>query len=105
MNFKMYESEAGGTALWESGNKNISVTSGIFTYTMSPNIDWRKKDIWLQLVVNGIELAPREKIMAQAYALHSKSAENLTASSEIKVNISTITSSIGLNNSGDRIIL
>ncbi|MDR2425877.1 MAG: hypothetical protein LBD46_01615 [Endomicrobium sp.] len=101
MNFKLYENETGGTALWESGNKNINVTSGIFTYTMLPNIDWRKKDIWLQLVVNGIELVPREKIMTQAYALHSNSAENLSSNSEIKVQVSTKTVSVGVNSSGE----
>ena len=68
---------------------------------MIPNIDWRKKDVWLQLVVNGVELVPREKIMAQVYALHSKSSENLFSNSEIKVEISTKTASVGVNSAGE----
>jgi hypothetical protein len=31
-NFKIYDTSEGGTALWESGNQNIILSSGIFTY-------------------------------------------------------------------------
>jgi len=88
MNFKLYGAASGGTALWESGNQNIAVSSGIFTCDLTPQgVDWRGKDIWLELVIENKVLAPREKIMSQIYAFHSDSAENLSADSEIEITV------------------
>lgn len=98
VNFKIYAVATGGTALWESGNQNIEINDGIFSHTLTPNIDWRKKDLWLEIAVDNKTLAPREKIMAQAYALHSDSAETLSVSdSEIEVVIGTSTAYIGIS--------
>jgi microcystin-dependent protein len=99
-NFKIYDISEGGTALWESGNQNIILSSGIFTYIIKPNesmVDWRKKDLWLQIVVDGRELLPREKITAQPYAFHSYSCENLSSNNEIKIEIGGNTAYIGLD--------
>ncbi|MDR3256573.1 MAG: phage tail protein [Endomicrobium sp.] len=99
-NFKIYEKEEGGTAIWESGNQGIKLSSGIFSYTIKPDetrVDWRKKDLWLQVVVDGRELLPREKFMAQSYSLHSKAAENLSSNREIKVEIGASTAYIGID--------
>ena len=74
--FQIYASATGGTALWDSGYLSVSITSGIFSCVLTPNVDWRKKDLWLQLIVDGKELTPREKLMAQPYALQARAAEN-----------------------------
>ena len=80
MNFKLYSQLTGGTALWESGTENIKVSSGIFTYVIEPpktQVDWRNKDIYLEIEIDGKKLEPREKILSVPYALHSATSENI----------------------------
>ncbi|WP_413854570.1 hypothetical protein [Candidatus Ruminimicrobium bovinum] len=79
MNFKLYPVEIGGTALWESGPENIKVSSGIFTYVIKPSmtqVDWRNKDIYLEIEIDGKKLEPREKLLAVPYSLHSNTTES-----------------------------
>ncbi|MDR3195965.1 MAG: phage tail protein [Endomicrobium sp.] len=99
-NFKIYDASEGGTALWESGNQTVKLSSGVFTYIIKPDesmVDWRKKDLWLQIVVDGRELFPREKVTAQPYSFHSYSAENLSSESEIKIEIGENSAYIGMD--------
>lgn len=100
-NFKIYNQETDGTALWESGNQSIKVSSGLFSYVIKPDlnkVDLRKSNLWLQLVVDGKELTPREKLLSQLYSLHSLSAETLSANNEIVIKIGTSSVSIGIKN-------
>lgn len=76
INFKIYNSLTGGTAKWESGTQNVVVSSGVFSVAISPDIDWRDKDYYIELEVNGKRLEPREKLTAMPYALHSNSTES-----------------------------
>lgn len=77
MVFKLYEQESGGNSIWTSNTVNIAISSGIFTYTLKPTgIDWKKKDIWLELTVGTNIMSPREKLMSQPYALHATNASN-----------------------------
>ena len=81
MNFKIYDQLTGGTAKWESGENFVKVSSGIFSYTFSPDstlVDWSKKDFYLELVVDGKVLSPREKLTSVPYSLHSTNADNIT---------------------------
>ena len=81
MNFKIYDQLTGGTAKWESGEKSVKVSSGIFSYTFSPDtaqVDWSKKDFYLELVIDGKVLSPREKLTSVPYSLHSTTADNIT---------------------------
>ncbi len=82
MNFKIYDQLTGGTSKWESGNKSVKVSSGIFSYTFSPDeisIDWAKKDFYLEIVIDGKILSPREKLTSVPYSLHSTTADNITS--------------------------
>lgn len=100
-NFKIYNQESDGTALWESGKQSIKVSSGLFSYVIKPDlnkVDLRKSNLWLQLVVDGKELTPREKFSSQLYSLHSLSAESLSANDEIVIKIGTSSVSIGIKN-------
>jgi microcystin-dependent protein len=100
-NFKIYNQESDGTAIWESGNESIKVSSGLFSYVIKPDlnkVDLRKSNLWLQLVVDGKELSPREKFSSQLYSLHSLSAETLSANDEIVIKIGTSSVSIGIKN-------
>jgi microcystin-dependent protein len=77
MNFRIYRSATGPGTAWESGNVGVAVSSGTFAYTLTPDIDWRQKDYWIETTVSGKTLSPREKLSAQAYALHSRTAEDI----------------------------
>jgi hypothetical protein len=102
MRFTLYGDSDGITQLWTTGDVAVNVSSGIFTYTLKPvNVDWRKKDIWLELNVGGRVLLPREKVMSQMYAIHSQSAENLSSNSEMNVQVANNKGVIGVNSSGE----
>jgi microcystin-dependent protein len=101
VNFKLYNQAEGGTALWESGYENIQFSSGIFSYTIRPNetrVDWKNKNIWLEVVVDGKELKPREKLMSVPYSLHSQSTEKLSANNEIEVEVNGNKVYVGIDN-------
>ncbi|MCX5782379.1 MAG: hypothetical protein NT145_06715 [Elusimicrobia bacterium] len=78
MVFEIYPAASGGIASWSSGTQSVSVSSGIFSYILTPNVDWRGKDYWIQLTVNSKILSPREKITAQMYSLHSQTSEGFS---------------------------
>jgi len=83
MNFKFYSEPTGGTALWESGTQSVKVSSGIFTYVIKPgSVDWRNKDIYLEIVIDNNVLEPREKLLAVPYSLHSNTTEAATVTEE-----------------------
>jgi len=81
INFQLYNSENATIPFWQSGDKNIQVTSGVFNYVLepefeNPNITTGKKvdlrnGLYLQLVVNDVPLLPKEEIMPQVYALYA----------------------------------
>ena len=52
MNFKIYDQFTGGTANWESGNKSVVVSSGIFSVVLNPDVDWRGKDYYLEIEID-----------------------------------------------------
>jgi len=83
MNFKIYPSATGGIPVWSSGDVIIAVSSGAFNYVLTPigGIDWRLKDYWLETTISGKTLSPREKLTAQVYAIHSRTAEDVSKSS------------------------
>ncbi|OGS03972.1 MAG: hypothetical protein A2204_07615 [Elusimicrobia bacterium RIFOXYA1_FULL_47_7] len=80
MSFKIYDAASGGNQLWSSGDINISVQNGVFSYVLTPNLDWRTKNLWIETVVSSKILSPREKITAQGFALHSKTSEDIEKS-------------------------
>ncbi len=86
INFQLYNVPTGGGPLWESGNKSIDLVNGAFAYTLGKdnssifsNIDWKNKEIYLQVVIdNTIYLSPRERIGSVAYALVASKVEGIT---------------------------
>ncbi|MCL2335250.1 MAG: phage tail protein [Endomicrobia bacterium] len=79
LRFEYYQSLTGTTDMIPNSTESFEVTpsSGIFQVTLQPNFNWKKYgNIYLQLYVNGKEMKPREKFMAQPYALYSKTAGN-----------------------------
>ncbi len=89
MNFKIYNQLVGGTAKWESGNKSVVVSSGVFSVVLNPDIDWRQKDCYLEIEIENKKLEPREKLTAVPYSLHSNTTESatVTENSEFSVTV------------------
>ncbi|GAB1402668.1 hypothetical protein MASR1M68_15790 [Elusimicrobiota bacterium] len=72
MNFLIFDNLTSGSLLWQSGVQSISVSSGIFTYVMQPsNVDWQVKDCYLEVVIDGKVMTPREKLTSVPYAIHA----------------------------------
>ena len=101
INFKIYSVESAGTAVWESGNQSVAISSGIFSYTLQPSVDWSGKDYWIEIVIDNKVLSPREKLSAQVYALHSATAEHINSSNEINIKSGNNTGKMGVNASGE----
>jgi len=80
---KIYTQETGGIPIWSSGVMNIYVSSGIFNCVISPNIDFRDSNFWIETVVNNKIFSPRQKIAPQMFAIHSRTAENLSKKGDI----------------------
>ncbi len=101
INFRIYPSEIGGTAVWEK-TYNVQVSSGIFSVTLTPDtVDWRNKDYYIEIEVGGKKLSPREKLTAVPYSLHSATSEsgNVTAVGEYSITVGNDKKFI-VNNSG-----
>lgn len=86
MNFRFYTTLSGAGFAWETGDVEVKVSSGIFSYPLKPSVDWRGTTFYIETVVSGKTLSPREKITSQAYALHSRTAEDIEKSNGSTIN-------------------
>ena len=78
INFKIYDAATVGELKWESTAQAITVSTGIFNYQMTPTgIDWSTGQYWLEIVVGGTSLSPREQLLASAYSLYSDDSDKL----------------------------
>jgi len=91
---KIYTQPTGGTPIWSSGVMNVDVSSGIFSCLISPSIDFRDGNFWIETIVNNKIFSPRQKIVPQMFAVHSRTAENLSKKSDIHFVVGTTTSVI-----------
>ncbi len=104
MIFNIYTQETDGTPVWSSGEVSVSVSSGVFSCILSPNIDLRDGNYWIETVIAGKIFSPRQKIMPQVFALHSNTAENLTKKGDIHFVINNTTCAV-LTQTGDFLLL
>ncbi len=73
MEFRVFNALTGGTQLWTSGAIAINVNAGLYNYTMGTNpvipVSVFTNDFtYLEVVVGGTALAPRERFVAVPYA-------------------------------------
>ncbi len=73
MEFRIFNQETGGSAVWESDAASVDVTQGVFHAMFEPSgINWGEDGpYWLEVVVENTALSPREKIGSTVYALHA----------------------------------
>lgn len=71
LTFSIYNTSTGGVALWTEVHASVSVTNGLFDVilgeTTALNLPFDGQ-YWMQLIVNGETLSPREKLTSVAYA-------------------------------------
>lgn len=70
MRFIVYDDATAGTALWDSGDRNVPVEDGLFTVQLGVDqADFDGQALWLSIVINGETLSPRQEILPAPYAL------------------------------------
>ncbi len=64
MRFQIYNAQAGGALLWDSGNTNIAVKDGLFETRLGITTDiFNGEELWVAQTVNGELLTPRQEIL------------------------------------------
>lgn len=64
MRFQIYNAQAGGVLLWDSGNTNIVVNGGLFEARLGITTDiFNGEELWLAQTINGELLTPRQEIL------------------------------------------
>jgi hypothetical protein len=80
--FRIYDAASGGSTLWDNGSVSVTVTNGVFSYTLGqatalPATLFDNSTVrWLGIAVGaGTEITPRTQLVAVPYAFHAKSAD------------------------------
>ncbi|MFC1767126.1 hypothetical protein ACFLZ2_01045 [Candidatus Margulisiibacteriota bacterium] len=83
MEFKLYNVESGGSALWTEAISNVPVTDGRFNVILGettpvPSAEFTGQDLWLGInVAADGEMVPRMKVTTVGYAFRAYSADTL----------------------------
>lgn len=86
--FKIYETETGGTEIWQENHVGVELDNGIFSVTLE-NLSSLTFDqqYWLAIILDGgAELEPRTELTAVPYALMTKSISNNSVTTDKIVN-------------------
>ncbi|MCX7716155.1 MAG: hypothetical protein N2Z73_01905 [Endomicrobia bacterium] len=80
MEFRIYDQPTGGSPLWSSGNMNVVVSTGIFVVDLQPAtaINWAEGQYYLEVVVEGNALTPREEFVSVPYAFECNTINGRT---------------------------
>jgi hypothetical protein len=70
MRFIVYDAEVAGSAIWDSGDLNVTVAEGSFNVKLGVSqTDFDGRALWLSIIVQGETLSPRQEILPAPYAL------------------------------------
>jgi hypothetical protein len=86
--FKLFDVVSGGSAIWASDSQSTQVTGGLYSVTLSTVTASFDRQYWLEIVVAGETLSPRQLLTASPYTL------TLTSSSVVNVSSITATNTI-----------
>ncbi len=109
MEFRIYNAQTGGTPIWSSGQVQVLVSTGIFSYQLNPTgIDWSKGTYYLELAIEGVTLTPRERFVSVPYAFEANTLSGRTYEAFVSTwgvnqtigGIKTFTSSVTITGSG-----
>ncbi len=72
MIFRIFSSSTGGSAVWTSGAQTVTVTNGLFRTLLQPTgVSW-ENTLFMEVVVEGTTLSPREELTASPYSIDSQ---------------------------------
>jgi len=101
MRFRIYDAVTGGTLLWDSGARTVSVAGGIFSVllgeTPQPALNLAfDDDYWLLVTFSGVDQTPRQRLASAGYAYM---ASGLVAGTEVSgsVGLGTLAAIKGTN--------
>ncbi len=101
MRFNIYSTPTEGIPVWSSGDITVNVSTGVFSCVLSPEVDWRNANYWLETIVENKVFTPRQKITSQVYSFHSRTSEDISKlAGNIYFSIGTSTVAI-ISNTGD----
>ena len=91
MRFRIYDASTGGTMEWDSGNRTIAVSDGVFNVLLGespqPSLDLEfDEDLWLLVTFAGVNQAPRQRLASAGYAYM---ASGLIAGTEVKGSVTS----------------
>jgi hypothetical protein len=91
MIFKVMDAASGGNTLWSSGNQTVAISAGLFNTVVPMPVDplIGGGSRWMEVVVNGTALVPREPLNAVPYALVAKTVEGTIDISSSNFNLSS----------------
>jgi len=108
MKFSIYDSAVGPTLLWTSGNVSVEVHNGLFRYVIGSDgtdlsgMDWTAgQALYLEVVIDGETLTPREELSAYPYAINSHLLEGKTTDYFLNASGDTQTKQGNLNIMGN----
>jgi len=103
MEFKLYTQLTGGTLKKTISMSNIPVYNGLFRYVLDlSTINWAAGEtLYLQVIVDGETLTPREELSAYPYAINTYFLEGKTTAHFLDVSGLTQTKQGGLNIMGN----
>lgn len=74
MTFKIYPSSTSLSPLWTSGEYLVSISTGVFKVDLAPDlspVNWENGSLWLELVIGGVPLSPRDELTSSPYSVNS----------------------------------
>lgn len=82
--FKIFDAASQGNCLWE-GTYTVSCSNGIFsvllgsgTYTINPSVLIDKDALYMEIVVGGISLLPRQRLASTVFSFMAEQAGTAT---------------------------
>ena len=98
--FKIYTVETGGDPVWLEIIPSLSVSGGFYAATLGLSTPLKdvfnaKKDVWLEISVDGDAISPRQKLGAVPYALVAGDAVGDIHPTSITVNGTKVIDSDG----------
>jgi len=91
MRFRIYDASTGGSLEWDSGNRTIAVSDGVFNVLLGespqPSLDLEfNEDYWLLVTFAGVNQSPRQRMSSAGYAYM---ASGLIPGTEVKGSVTS----------------
>jgi hypothetical protein len=103
--FRIFDAEAGGTAIWSESHAGVPVSGGIMhaslgsTEALDPSL-FDGSALFLEVTVDGDELSPRVALVTVPYAFHAAHADSADTLGTLTPDDVTYQAGAGLSRSG-----